>query len=106
MIRQNFFIEIRKVYEWFKNMTIIFPSSKYNGINDIISNDKKKNFFTTLLSYFDTGIQGVEGREKIFDFDKILNSVPEEVAEKVKVDISNKVEKHPIMMKVGEQIVY
>lgn len=71
----------------------------------IISNDKKKNFFTTLLSYFDTGIQGVEGREKIFDFDKILNSVPEEVAEKVKVDISNKVEKHPIMMKVGEQIV-
>lgn len=103
--QQNFFIEIRKVYEWFKNMTIIFPSSKYNGINDIISNDKKKNFFTTLLSYFDTGIQGVEGREKIFDFDKILNSVPEEVAEKVKVDISNKVEKHPIMMKVGEQIV-
>ena len=56
------------------------------------------------MNYFDTGIDSVEGESQQMDFDKILDNIPRTEAEKIKVDISNAANEHPIMFKVGEQI--
>ena len=103
--KNGIFAEIRKVYEWFKNIIILFPDSKYKGINEVAADENKKVFFSTVLSYFDTGIEAVEGESQQMDFDKILDSVPGDVAEKIKIDISNAVNENPIMFKVYEQVL-
>ena len=102
--KNGVFAEIRKVYEWFANIIILFPNSKYNGLNEVAADDSKKRFFSTLLSYFDTGIEAVEGESQQMDFDKILDNIPRLEAEKLKVDISNAANEHPIMFKVDEQV--
>jgi AAA15 family ATPase/GTPase len=38
------------------------------------------------------------------DFDKVLNSIPREDAEKIKIDLSNAANEHPIMFKIDEQV--
>ena len=102
--KNGVFAEIRKVYEWFANIIILFPNSKYNGLNEVAADDSKKRFFSTLMSYFDTGIEAVEGESQQMDFDKILDNIPRLEAEKLKVDISNAANEHPIMFKVDEQV--
>lgn len=102
--KNGVFAEIRKVYEWFSNIIILFPNSKYNGLNEVAADDSKKRFFSTLMSYFDTGIESVEGESQQMDFDKILDNIPRLEAEKLKVDISNAANEHPIMFKVEEQV--
>jgi hypothetical protein len=52
------------------------------------------------MSYFDTGIESVEGQKEEMDFDKILEGIPRVAAEKIEIDISNKASKHPIMFRV------
>lgn len=98
------FAEIRNVYEWFKYIIILFPSSKYNGLNEVAADNHKKMFFSSVMSYFDTGIESVEGESQQMDFDKILDNIPREKAEKIKIDISNAANEHPIMFKVDEQV--
>lgn len=102
--KEGVFAEIRKVYEWFTNIIILFPTSKYNGLNEVAADDDKKKFFSSLMSYFDTGIESVEGESQQMDFDKILDNIPRPEAEKIKVDISNAANEHPIMFKVDEQV--
>lgn len=102
--KNGVFAEIRNVYEWFKYMIILFPSSKYNGLNEVGTDDYKKQFFSSVMSYFDTGIESVEGESQQMDFDKILDKIPRERAEKIKIDISNAANEHPIMFKVDEQV--
>ena len=68
------------------------------------ADDDKKRFFSALMNYFDTGIDSVEGKSQQMDFDKILDNIPRTEAEKIKVDISNAANEHPIMFKVGEQV--
>ena len=102
--KKGVFAEIRKVYEWFASVIILFPESKYNGLNEVAADDDKKRFFSALMNYFDTGIDSVEGESQQMDFDKILDNIPRTEAEKIKVDISNAANEHPIMFKVGEQI--
>lgn len=102
--KKGIFAEIRKVYEWFASVIILFPESKYNGLNEVAADDIKKKFFSTLMNYFDTGIESVEGESQQMDFDKILDNIPVPDAEKIKVDISNAANEHPIMFKVGEQV--
>lgn len=98
------FAEIRKVYEWFASVIILFPESKYNGLNEVAADDDKKRFFSAMMNYFDTGIDSVEGESQQMDFDKVLDNIPRTEAEKIKVDISNAANEHPIMFKLGEQI--
>lgn len=98
------FAEIRKVYEWFEDVIILFPNSKYNGLNEVASDADKKMFFSSVMGYFDTGIESVEGESQQMDFDKILNNIPRSDAEKIKIDISNAANEHPIMFRVNEQV--
>lgn len=102
--KAGIFAEIRKVYEWFEDIIILFPNSKYNGLNEVAADKDKKMFFSTVMGYFDTGIESVEGESQQMDFDKILDNISRDEAEKIKVDISNAANKHPIMFKIDEQV--
>jgi hypothetical protein len=102
--KTGIFAEIKKVYEWFENIIILFPNSKYNGLNEVAADRDKKLFFSSIIGYFDTGIESIEGESQQMDFDKVLNSIPREDAEKIKIDISNAANEHPIMFKVDEQV--
>ncbi len=102
--KEGVFSEIKRVYEWIDDMIILFPSSKYNGLNEVAADENKKKFFSTLMKYFDTGIDSVEGESQQMDFDKILSNIPRNDAEKIKIDISNAANKRPIMFRVNEQV--
>lgn len=102
--KQEVFAEIAGVYEWFTNIIIIFPNSKYNGLNEVATDNDKKLFFSKVMSYFDTGIESIEGQRQAMDFDKILEDLPREDLERIKVDISNEASENPIMFKVDKQV--
>lgn len=102
--KEGVFSEIKRVYEWIDDMIILFPSSKYNGLNEVAADENKKKFFSALMKYFDTGIDSVEGESQQMDFDKILSNIPRNDAEKIKIDISNAANKRPIMFRVNEQV--
>lgn len=102
--KEGVFAEIRKVYEWFEDIIILFPNSKYNGLNEVAADDSKKIFFSNMVDYFDTGIESVEGESQQMNFDKILDNIPREDAEKIKIDISNAANEHPIMFRVNKQV--
>ena len=100
---KGIFADIRKVYEWFENIIILFPDSKYNGLNDIVNNKEKRDFFSEIMSYFDTGIISVEGEKQQVNFDKILEGIPREQAEKIKIDISNQANEHSVIFRLNDQ---
>lgn len=101
--KQRMFPEISSVFEWFKQMIILFPDSRLANINDAIADNRKRSFFTRTLVGFDTGIESIEMQEEEMDFEKILNELPKEAVEQIKIDISNKANEHPIMFHVNEQ---
>lgn len=103
--KEGVFAEIKKIYEWFEDIIILFPESKYNGLNEVATNDEKKLFFSILMNYFDTGIESVEGQSQEIDFDTILEEFPRMDSEKIKIDISNAASEHPIMFKINEQVL-
>jgi len=102
--KNGVFSEIRRVYEWFDNIIILFPNSKYNGLNEVAADKVKKQLFSSVMGYFDTGIESVEGTRQQMDFDKVLNNISREDAERIKIDISNAANEHPIMFKVDDQV--
>jgi len=102
--KKGIFAEIKSVYDWFENVIIIFPDSKYNGLNEVAADDTKRRFFSAVMSYFDTGIESVEGQSQEMDFDKILNQMSGLDAEKMKISISNMVNEEPIMLRIDEQV--
>jgi len=102
--QKGIFAEIADVYKWFRNMIILFPGTKYGGLNDVISDEDTKEIFAGLLSYFDTGIESVEGQQQEMDFDKILEKLPKERLEKIKSDISCKVSRHPVMFNMNQKM--
>lgn len=102
--KKGIFAEIKRVYEWFDDIIIIFPDSKYNGLNEVAANSMKRMLFSRVMNYFDTGIESVEGQRQEMDFDIILDRMPKEQAEKLKIEISNAANEYPIMFKVNDQI--
>ncbi|QNU65963.1 ATP-binding protein [Ruminiclostridium herbifermentans] len=102
--KQKVFAEIAGVYQWFTNIIVIFPNSKYNGLNEVATDNDKKLFFSKIMSYFDTGIESIEGQCQAMDFDKILEDLPREELERIKIDISNEASENPIMFKLDNQV--
>lgn len=96
--------EIREVYEWFQNMLILFPTSQYNGLNQLVQKEEIRDFFSNILKYFDTGIESVESELGEMDFDRIFAGIPKEHAEKIKNKISNDIETEPVMVKINNHI--
>lgn len=102
--RQGVFSEILDVYIWFQNMIIIFPTSQYNSLNQMVENEQIRNLFSKLLIYFDTGIESVESKLEQMEFDKIFEGIPKQDAEKLKVRIINDIGDAPAMFNINNQI--
>lgn len=102
--KQGVFSEILDVYQWFRSIIILFPTSQYNGLNLIVENEDIRSLFSHILKYFDTGIESVESKLGQMEFDKIFDGIPKEEAEKLKVRISNDIQDEPVMFKVNEQV--
>ncbi len=98
------FKDIISVYEWFVNMVVIFPTSKYTALNDLSAKDEARSFFGRIMSSFDTGIKEIISQEQEMDFDKMLQNVPKEEAEKIKLDISNSITDEPLMLKLNQKV--
>lgn len=75
----------KDVVDWFDKLYIIFPSSKYDGMTELLDNDNEKTRLETLLNYFDTGIESV--LKKDIDFSKAFSYLPESVLDKIKTDL-------------------
>ncbi len=102
--KSGVFSEITNVYEWFKNLMIIFPNTKYNGINDASMDSEKNLFFTQMLTFFDTGIENIQGCAEEMDLDKLFQDMPSDEAQKIKLEISNEVINKPIIFKINQRM--
>ena len=96
--------EIMDVYEWFQSIIILFPTSQYSGLNQLVEKEEVRKFFSGILKYFDTGIESVESKQGEMNFDRIFDGIPKEHAEKLKIRISNDIENDPVMFKVNNQV--
>lgn len=97
------FKEINDVFNWFENLIVIYPESKYVGLDGIINDNQIKRFFSKILEYFDTGIESIDGKFLEFDLDKLFSNISKEKAEKIKIDIANKTINHPITLNFNDQ---
>ena len=96
--------EIMDVYDWFQSIIILFPTSQYSGLNQLVEKEEVRKFFSGILKYFDTGIESVESKQGEMNFDRIFEGIPKEHAEKLKIRISNDIENDPVMFKVNNQV--
>ena len=96
--------EIRDVYEWFQSIIILFPTSQYSGLNQLVEKEDVRKFFSHILKYFDTGIESVESKQGEMEFDRIFEGIPKEHAEKLKTRISNDIEDDSVIFKVNNQV--
>lgn len=102
--KHGVFSEILDVFLWFQNIIIIFPTSQYSALNQMVEDEVIREIFSQLLKYFDTGIESVEARLGHVEFDKIFDGIPKEEAEKLKIRISNDIQDEPVMFKVNNQM--
>ena len=102
--KRGVFTEIFEVFTWFQSIIILFPTSQYSGLNQLVEDESIRNQFSVLLKYFDTGIESVESKLGQMEFDKIFEGIPKEDAEKLKVRISNDIGDDPVMFKVNSQV--
>ena len=102
--KQGIFSEVLDVFLWFQSIIIIFPTSQYSGLNQMVEDEAVRELFSHLLKYFDTGIESVESKMGYVEFDKIFDGIPREEAEKLKIRISNDIQEEPVMFKVNNQM--
>ena len=103
--RQGIFGEIQSVYLFFRNMIIIFPDTKYNLINEIATDSERKDFFQSVLGYFDTGIESIRSQSHSMDFDKLFSDMTSGDAARIKLDLSKAAQEHPVTLRVGNQVI-
>ena len=97
------FKDISNVFNWFINLLIIFPSSKYNGIIEDTENDELRRLLSFMLKYFDTGIENVTHSD--VDFDTVMGSLPGGNFEEIKKQISNDlIDNKAEMLSINDQL--
>lgn len=102
--KSGVFKEILDVYEWFDNIIVIFPTSQYEGLNQLVENEVGKETLSKFIKYFDTGIESVESKLGRVDFEKIFDGLQKEQAEELKRNIYNSLEeKNTVVFKVNNQ---
>lgn len=79
---------ILDVYKWFDDvLMIVFPHSKFGGIDYIGDSDEMTETFCKFLDIFSTGISGLESR--LLDFEKTLSYLPNEIKEEILKTLQN-----------------
>jgi AAA15 family ATPase/GTPase len=78
-------IDFKNVYDWFDNkLTVLFPNSKYAGLNFIGDDNTMATVFNKFLNVFQTGISDIISEEiNIEQFD-IPKMIKEDLVEKLK----------------------
>ncbi len=102
--KHEVFSEILDVFLWFQSIIIIFPTSQYNSLNQVVEDEVIREMFSRLLKYFDTGIESIESKLGYVEFDKIFDGIPEEEAEKLKTRITNDMRDEPMLFRVNNQL--
>ncbi len=78
-------IDFKNVYEWFDNkLTVLFPDSKYAGLNFIGDDNTMSNVFNEFLNVFQTGINNIISEETNIDQFDIPKRIKEDLVEKIK----------------------
>ena len=80
--------DISNVFNWFRNvLTVIFPDDKYKEgiLSEIADKEDVHLMFESLLSYFDTGVDGV----KLEDVDINSVPVPKTIIEQIRKELLN-----------------
>lgn len=84
---------VKDISTWFEHsLNIIFPNSKYTGLEMEMQKDKKSNdVFSRILNSFDTGVEKLSLKE--VDIDKDLSDVPDHVKRNIleEVDIDTNI---------------
>lgn len=75
----------RNVYEWFKKIIVIYPDTELQSYNVLLNNEYLLNEYRRLMSICDVGIDEISV-ERI-DADKVLDKVPTELRDKLKLDL-------------------
>lgn len=68
------------------------------------ADDNMRKFFSNIISFFDTGIESIEDQKQEMSFDKILENLPREDLEQIKINISNEISQYPILFKINQKI--
>ena len=104
--RNGVFSAISDVHNWFENLIVIFPESKFMDLGGIMNDDQIKNLFSDLLAGFDTGIEAIDDKLLELDLDQLFSDIPKEQAEQIKIDIANKTSNHQTLkLKFKDQII-
>jgi AAA15 family ATPase/GTPase len=69
-------------FDWFFDLIIIYPETRYGGMGNIMRDNKRKSVLEKYLNYFDTGIDSLTRIER--DFEKAFSDMPKEV--KIKLE--------------------
>lgn len=68
------------------------------------ADDNMRKFFSNIISFFDTGIESIEDQKQEMSFDKILENLPREDLEQIKINILNEISQYPILFKINQKI--
>lgn len=80
--------DVSNVYDWFRKvLTVVFPDDKYRQgiLSEIAEKEDIHASFESLLSYFDTGVDGV----KLEDVDINNIPVPKSIIEQIRKELLN-----------------
>ncbi len=75
---------------WLANLIFIFPKTRIIE-NEVYKSVESQNNLATLLKYFDTGIEGISGKE--LNAEEALSFLPNEVRDEILNDINNELSK-------------
>lgn len=67
------------------------------------ADDNMRKFFSNII-FFDTGIESIEDQKQEMSFDKILENLPREDLEQIKINILNEISQYPILFKINQEI--
>ncbi len=103
--------EINQVYKWFDHkLTIIFPNSKYSGLELHVKENENRNKISKILSSFDTGIDEIKTQElNVTDTsldipDGLKRKIIEEIDDDDAIIISSPTDTRYLFKKEGDDI--
>ena len=77
-------VDFKNVYDWFdKRLTVVFPKSKYSGLNFIGDDNEMSETFNSFLNVFQTGIHNVTSEEIDLDSFDVPKQIKEELTKNI-----------------------